>query len=476
MGTSSGAGDLPAPTLMGEPVTTLRVVFGPRDDWFTDATALTAGEWRVSPQSNRVGVRLDRPDPDPPALERRQQRRDPQRGNRSRRHPGAAQRPAGAVPGRPPAHRWLSGRRRRPRRRHRPGRATPPRPAPAFRARLLNSTPNPPRRYEMSAPTQAARPGRGALVKAYAASLTGTALEYYDFAVYSAAAALVFPQLFFPGEDPLTGTLLSFSTYAVGFLARPVGGVIFGRLGDKIGRKNVLVSTLRADRRRHRADRPAARLRRHRRGRADHPGAAAVRAGRRRRRRVGRRGAALQRIRRPEQARLLGLRRADRPTRRQPDGQRRARRAGRRPDRGGVPELGLAGRVPDLRGAGRVRPVDPAQAGGHPGLPGHQGERRTAEGSDQGGLRHPEAGADRRRAVPGRPGRAVRAVHRVHRHLRHHGAGHEPQPGAHRRAHRFRLPAVPDPARPAPCPTGSTAACCTPSPPSGRPSGCRCSS
>lgn len=89
-----------------------------------------------------------------------------------------------------------------------------------------------------------ARPGRGPLIKAYAASLTGTALEYYDFAVYSAAAALVFPQLFFPGEDPLTGTLLSFSTYAVGFIARPVGGIVFGRLGDKIGRKNVLVWTL----------------------------------------------------------------------------------------------------------------------------------------------------------------------------------------------------------------------------------------
>jgi len=65
IGTSSGAGELPAPTRIGEPVTTLRVVFGPRDDWFTDATALTAGQWRVSPQSNRVGVRLDRPDPDP---------------------------------------------------------------------------------------------------------------------------------------------------------------------------------------------------------------------------------------------------------------------------------------------------------------------------------------------------------------------------------------------------------------------------
>ena len=88
------------------------------------------------------------------------------------------------------------------------------------------------------------RVGRGPLIKAYTASLTGTALEYYDFAVYSAAAALVFPKLFFPDSDPLTGTLLSFSTYAVGFLARPVGGIFFGRLGDKLGRKHVLVSTL----------------------------------------------------------------------------------------------------------------------------------------------------------------------------------------------------------------------------------------
>jgi len=95
-----------------------------------------------------------------------------------------------------------------------------------------------------SSHTEVAPPARGPLIKAYAASLTGTALEYYDFAIYSVAAALVFPQLFFPGEDPLTGTLLSFSTYAVGFLARPLGGIVFGRLGDKLGRKSVLVSTL----------------------------------------------------------------------------------------------------------------------------------------------------------------------------------------------------------------------------------------
>ncbi|MFJ5262353.1 MFS transporter [Streptomyces sp. NPDC088387] len=80
--------------------------------------------------------------------------------------------------------------------------------------------------------------------RAFVASLTGTALEWYDFAVYSAAAALVFGDLFFPSEDPLTGTLLAFSTYAVGYLSRPLGGFVFGRLGDVIGRKKVLIATL----------------------------------------------------------------------------------------------------------------------------------------------------------------------------------------------------------------------------------------
>ncbi|MBY4274726.1 MHS family MFS transporter [Rhodococcus fascians] len=85
---------------------------------------------------------------------------------------------------------------------------------------------------------------RKGLAKVFAASLTGTALEWYDFAVYSAAAALVFPLVFFPDSDPLTGTLLAFSTYAVGYVARPVGGFVFGRLGDVIGRKQLLVITL----------------------------------------------------------------------------------------------------------------------------------------------------------------------------------------------------------------------------------------
>ncbi len=76
------------------------------------------------------------------------------------------------------------------------------------------------------------------------ASLIGTSLEWYDFFIYGIAAALVFNKLFFPNFDPLVGTLLAFATFAVGFVARPIGGVVFGHYGDKIGRKNVLVVTL----------------------------------------------------------------------------------------------------------------------------------------------------------------------------------------------------------------------------------------
>lgn len=86
--------------------------------------------------------------------------------------------------------------------------------------------------------------GGSAVRRAFFASLTGTALEWYDFAIYSVAAALVFGDVFFPSEDPATGTLLAFSTYAVGYVSRPLGGFVFGRLGDKIGRKKVLIATL----------------------------------------------------------------------------------------------------------------------------------------------------------------------------------------------------------------------------------------
>ncbi|PZG10793.1 MFS transporter [Nonomuraea aridisoli] len=80
--------------------------------------------------------------------------------------------------------------------------------------------------------------------KIVAASLIGTTIEWYDFFLYGSAAALVFNQLFFPESDPLTGTLLSFLTYAVGFVARPLGGLIFGHFGDRVGRKTLLVVSL----------------------------------------------------------------------------------------------------------------------------------------------------------------------------------------------------------------------------------------
>ncbi|NIH85025.1 MFS transporter [Amycolatopsis granulosa] len=82
------------------------------------------------------------------------------------------------------------------------------------------------------------------LRRAFVASLSGTTLEYYDFAAYSVAAATLFGKLFFPSGDALAGTMAAFSTYAVGYLARPLGGFVFGRLGDKLGRKQVLVFTL----------------------------------------------------------------------------------------------------------------------------------------------------------------------------------------------------------------------------------------
>jgi metabolite-proton symporter len=88
------------------------------------------------------------------------------------------------------------------------------------------------------------RPQARSLARIVSASLVGTTVEWYDFFLYSSAAALVFNKLFFPTSDPLTGTLLAFTTYAIGFLARPVGGLIFGHYGDRIGRKKLLVISL----------------------------------------------------------------------------------------------------------------------------------------------------------------------------------------------------------------------------------------
>src|SRR5690606_27982520 len=81
-------------------------------------------------------------------------------------------------------------------------------------------------------------------VRAVIASATGTTIEWYDFFLYGVAAALVFPQKFFPESDPFVGTLAAFSTYFVGFVARPFGAALFGHFGDRIGRKAALISTL----------------------------------------------------------------------------------------------------------------------------------------------------------------------------------------------------------------------------------------
>src|SRR6201988_77437 len=85
------------------------------------------------------------------------------------------------------------------------------------------------------------RPGINSIVFA---SCFGTIIEWYDFLIYATAAALVFNKAFFPTIDPLAGTLAALGTYAVGFLARPLGGALFGHFGDRLGRKSMLVVTL----------------------------------------------------------------------------------------------------------------------------------------------------------------------------------------------------------------------------------------
>src|ERR1700693_3366272 len=85
---------------------------------------------------------------------------------------------------------------------------------------------------------------RAQLRKAVIASTVGTTIEWYDFLLYSVVTGLVFGKLFFPKSDPLVGVLEAFAVYTVGFLARPIGAVIFGHYGDRIGRKSTLIATL----------------------------------------------------------------------------------------------------------------------------------------------------------------------------------------------------------------------------------------
>ncbi|MFJ9418076.1 MFS transporter [Streptomyces sp. NPDC101227] len=91
---------------------------------------------------------------------------------------------------------------------------------------------------------EADRGGGESLRRVAVASFIGTAIEFYDFYIYGTAAALVLNQAFFPTLDPVNATLASFSTYAVAFAARPLGSVIFGHFGDRVGRKSVLVASL----------------------------------------------------------------------------------------------------------------------------------------------------------------------------------------------------------------------------------------
>lgn len=85
---------------------------------------------------------------------------------------------------------------------------------------------------------------RSQLRKVIAGSLIGSVIEWYEYLIYGTMAALVFNELFFPSFDPAVGTILAFATFAVGFASRPLGAIVYGHLGDKIGRKSALVSTL----------------------------------------------------------------------------------------------------------------------------------------------------------------------------------------------------------------------------------------
>lgn len=90
----------------------------------------------------------------------------------------------------------------------------------------------------------AATAGRAPAARVLTASLVGTAVEFYDFYIYATAAALVFPTLFFPSESASAQLLSSYATFAIAFIARPVGAVVFGHFGDRIGRKSTLVWSL----------------------------------------------------------------------------------------------------------------------------------------------------------------------------------------------------------------------------------------
>src|SRR5437660_3099189 len=93
----------------------------------------------------------------------------------------------------------------------------------------------------MADPTDHEPHGTRQSKKAAASGWIGSALEYYDFFIYATAASLLFPQLFFPSENPTVAIIASLATYGVGYVARPIGAFVLGHLGDTHGRKNVLL-------------------------------------------------------------------------------------------------------------------------------------------------------------------------------------------------------------------------------------------
>src|SRR5437870_8084910 len=109
------------------------------------------------------------------------------------------------------------------------------RPPPAFHGGMM-AAPVAPRDSDLES--------RSGMLQVAAASLIGTSIEWYDCFLYGTAAALVFNKLFFPTFAPLAGTVAAFATYAVGFIARPIGGIVFGHYGDKLGRKTMFYLTL----------------------------------------------------------------------------------------------------------------------------------------------------------------------------------------------------------------------------------------
>ncbi|GAA2896434.1 MFS transporter [Pseudonocardia halophobica] len=96
----------------------------------------------------------------------------------------------------------------------------------------------------MTAPTAAQKDGGTPVKRVVWASALGTTVEYYDFTLYATTAALVFNKIFFPAGTALVGTLAAFATFFVGYLARPLGGIVFGHYGDRLGRKTILIITM----------------------------------------------------------------------------------------------------------------------------------------------------------------------------------------------------------------------------------------